>query len=112
MNQQLDFEQSWNQTVQKFESRFGQEVDLQAMLFLIGLNELGQGPRKLNKDQKIDVMHIAVCHLLAPYGYYSYTGLDRDGWPHYERNERLPNLNPIEQEKLMKEAIITYIAEW
>lgn len=111
MNEQ-DFEQRWIASLKKFEEKFDQPLDLQAILFLIGVNELGQGPRKLSKDQKIDIMHIAVCHLLVPYGYYEYTGLDKDGWPHYTRNERLPRLEARAQENLMKEAIINYSEEW
>lgn len=111
MNEQ-DFEQQWSHALRSFEERFEQPIDLQAILFLIGVNELGQGPRRLNKDQKIDVMHIAVCKLLEPYGFYEYTGVDKDGWPHYERTERLPKLSSSEQEKLMKEAVISYIQEW
>lgn len=111
MNEQ-DFEQQWQTAVSRFEQRFDQPMDLQAILFLIGVNELGQGPRRLNKDQKVDVMHVAVCALLEPYGYYEYTGVDKDGWPHFERSERLPKLQPAEQEKLMKEAIINYTQEW
>lgn len=111
MNEQ-DFEQRWRDAVAVLSARFGQPIDLQAALFLIGVNELGQGPRRLNKDQKIDVMHLAVCRLLEPYGYYTYLGTDKDGWPHFDRTERLPKLAPGEQEKLMKEAIISYIQEW
>ncbi|MEZ4720892.1 MAG: hypothetical protein R2813_03325 [Flavobacteriales bacterium] len=107
-----DFEQDWQKALKRYEERFDQPLDLQAILFLIGLNELGQGPRKLKKDEKIDVMHIAVCRLLEPYGYYEYTGQDEDGWPHFVRNEKLPKLAAREQEKLMKEAIITYTSEW
>lgn len=111
MNEQ-DSEQQWLEVERKFELKFGQPLDLQGMLFLIGVNELGHGPRKLNKDQKLDVMHIAVCSLLEPFGYYTYTGRDKEGWPHFERNDRLPKLSPEEQEKLMKEAVINYIREW
>lgn len=111
MNEQ-NFEQRWKAAMSVLAERFGQPIDLQAALFLIGVNELGQGPRRLNKDQKIDVMHLAVCRLLEPYGYYNYLGTDKDGWPHFERTERLPKLMPGEQEKLMKEAIISYIQEW
>lgn len=111
MNEQ-DFEQAWKACVARYESLMNEPIDLQAILFLIGVNELGQGPKKLNKDQKIDVMHIAVCHLLAPYGYYEYTGIDKDGWPHYERQERLPKLAAKDQERLIKEAIINYTKEW
>ena len=111
MNEQ-DFEQAWALAMVKMEERFGQPMDLQATLFLIGVNELGHGPRRLNKDQKIDVMHIAVCALLEPFGYYEYNGKDKDGWPHYTRTERLPKLGSVEQERLMKEAILSYIQGW
>lgn len=98
--------------MEKLENRFNQPIDLQAALFLIGLNELGQGPRKLNKDQKIDVIHIAVCSLLEPFGYYVFEGNDKDGWPHFSRSATLPKLNAQEQERIMKESIINYIQEW
>lgn len=111
MNEQ-DFEHQWQQALKRLESHFEQPIDLQAALFLIGVNELGQGPRRLNKDQKIDVMHIAVCTLLEPFGYYEYTGLDKEGWPHFIRTERLPKLNAAEQERLIKEAMISYIQKW
>ena len=111
MNEQ-DFEHAWEAAMKRAEERFGQPMDLQALLFVIGVNELGQGPRRLNKDQKIDVMHMAVCSLLEPYGYYEFLGKDQDGWPHFERTERLPKLGANEQEKLMKEAVLSYIQEW
>ncbi len=107
-----DFEQGWKEAMEKMEKRFEQPIDLQAALFLIGLNELGQGPRRLNKDQKIDVIHIAVCSLLEPFGYYVFEGKDKDGWPHFTRSETLPKLSAQEQERLMKESIINYIQEW
>ncbi|GAB4382894.1 MAG: hypothetical protein Kow0075_14890 [Salibacteraceae bacterium] len=106
-----EFEQAWADIEDLYFARFGEEFDLQAILLFIGINELGFRPEKLNKDQKIDLMHIAVCRLLEPYGFYQYKGRDQDGWPHYERTEKLPNLNPEEQERLMKEAIISYHAE-
>lgn len=111
MNEQ-DFEQRWQSVKDRLEKQFEQPLDLQAILFLIGINELGHGPRKLSKDQKIDVIHIAVCRLLEPYGYYVFEGVDKDGWPHYSRTEKLPQLKAGDQERLMKEAIITYTEEW
>ena len=111
MNEQ-DFEQRWKEVLARLEAQFEQPLDLQAILFLIGVNELGQGPRRLNKDQKLDVIHIAVCRLLEPYGYYTYEGMDKEGWPHYHRTEKLPQLNSSEQEKLMKEAIVNYTQQW
>ena len=102
------FQIKWNKTVKFLEQRFGQDIDLQAILFLIGLQELGLGYSKLNKNQKLDVMHIAVCALLSQWGYYTFSGHDKDGWPHWQATEKLPHLAPKEQNKLIKEAIVEY----
>lgn len=101
-------ETEFKNVMQGLSAKFGDDIDLQAILFLIGLQELGKGPVKLSKNEKLDVMHIAICTLLAPYGYYEYEGLDQDGWPHWKVNEKLPPLKPGQQQQLMKEAIIEY----
>ncbi|HET6227319.1 MAG TPA: hypothetical protein VFF27_13630 [Bacteroidia bacterium] len=88
--------------------QFGEDIDVQAILFLIGVQELGKGKVKLSKNEKLDIMHIAICTLLTPYGFYEYKGVDEEGWPHWQVNEKLPPLKPLQQETLMKEAIVEY----
>jgi hypothetical protein len=88
--------------------QFGDDIDVQAILFLIGIQELGKGKVKLSKNEKLDIMHIAICTLLSPYGYYEYKGVDEEGWPHWQVNEKLPPLKPMQQEILIKEAIVEY----
>lgn len=36
-------------------------------------------------------MHIAICRLLEPYGYYEFDFRDADGWPHYKVLKELPS---------------------
>ena len=102
--------QDWNKTIEKLEGRFGGGLDLQAILFLVGLQELGQSYQALNKNQKVDVIHIAVCALLSQWGYYEFGGHDEDGWPHWKETEKLPSLNAKQQDLLIKEAIVQYFA--
>jgi len=101
-------ELSFDDVLKQLESRFGSDMDLQAILFLIGVQELGKGKVKLSKNEKLDVMHIAICTLLEPYGYYKFEGLDAEGWPHWTANEKLPPLKPAQQQTLMKQAIVEY----
>jgi hypothetical protein len=103
-----ELESKWEIVVKRVASQFGEELDLQAILFLIGVQELGKGYRKFNKDQKLEVMHIAICTLLEPIGYYKFVGNDEDGFPHWELAEELPALKPGHQMAVMKEAIIDY----
>ncbi len=106
-----EFHLKWAALVCRLEEQFGQDLDYDGIIFLIGIQELGKGKLQLKKDQKLEVMHIAVCKLLSHYNYYQYLGNDEEGWPHYEPTEELPHLSSLQQHKLIKEAIIHYFEE-
>ena len=103
----------WNLLVDKLSQQFadGDTLDLDSVIYLIGVQELGQIHRSFKKDEKVNLMHIAICKLLEPYGYYEFDFVDDDGWPHYKTKAQLPNLKPGEQSVLMKEAIVNYFVE-
>ena len=101
----------FNLVIKNLENKFGDDIDMQGVLFLIGLQELGKGKIKLSKNEKLDVMHVAICSLLAPFGYYEFEGYDQEGWPHWKVNEKLPALKPLAQQNLMKQAIVDYFNE-
>jgi hypothetical protein len=113
MSRDQQLKQRWEQVVEILSNQFsqGEDLDLDAIIYLIGVQELGQVHRKFKKDQKVDLMHIAICRLLEPYGYYEFDYVDRDGWPHYKIREQLPALKAGEQAILMKEAIVNYFIE-
>ena len=69
------------------------------------------GGKPFKKDEKVNLMHIAICRLLEPYGFYEFDFVDKDGWPHYKIKEELPPLKAGEQSVLMKEAIVNYFLE-
>ncbi|HEY0899251.1 MAG TPA: hypothetical protein VGD90_07945 [Sphingobacteriaceae bacterium] len=85
--------------------------DIKVMLFLIGVQELGKGPKKFSKRQKEELMHIANCRLFSEMGFYELEGLDQDGWPHWKLVKPIPNYTLLEQEMLIKSLIISYFEE-
>lgn len=101
----------WKELVKKIELIFGEGIELETIVVLIGMQELGKGYFKPSKDEKLDLLHIATCKLMEPLGYYKYTGKDADGWPHWEALINLPALKPGQQKELMKRAIINYFKE-
>lgn len=113
MSRDLQLKERWEQVERKLSLQFaeGEKLELDAIIYLIGLQELGQIHRKFKKDHKIDLMHIAICRLLEPYGYYEFDYFDEEGWPHYKSLEPLPQLKSGEQTVLMKEAIVQYFVE-
>lgn len=113
MSRDEQLKQRWKIVVEKLSTQFadGDTLDLDAIIYLIGVQELGQLHREYKKDEKINLIHIAVCKLLEPYGYYEFDYFDEQGWPHYLTKEELPHLKPGEQSVLMKEAIVNYFLE-
>ena len=103
----------WDQVVTNCSEQFGdgEILDLEAIIYLIGVQELGQFKKKFKKDDKVNLMHIAICRLLEPFGYYLFSHFDEEGWPHYNIVDALPTLKAGEQSVLMKEAIVQYFLE-
>lgn len=103
----------WEAVVKLLQDKFadGDSLDLDAIIYLIGIQELAQLHRKFKKDEKLNLMHIAICRLLEPYGYYRFEYFDEEGWPHYSIIENLPPLKAGEQSVLMKQAIVHYFLE-
>lgn len=103
----------WDKVQTKLSDQFadGELMELDAIIYLIGVQELGKPHKRYKKDHKIDLMHIAICTLLEPYGYYEFDYYDDDGWPHFKVKEELPTLKAGEQTVLMKEAIVNYFME-
>ncbi|MDT0606488.1 hypothetical protein [Croceitalea rosinachiae] len=113
MSRDIVLKERWGLLVDKLSAKFsdGDPLELDAIIYLVGVQELGQYQRAYKKDEKVNLMHIAICRLLEPYGYYEFDFFDDDGWPHYSIKEELPPLKAGEQTVLMKEAIVNYFVE-
>ncbi|MDK2771321.1 MAG: hypothetical protein KYX68_03700 [Flavobacterium sp.] len=113
MSRDEQLKERWESVVKILSERFadGDELDLDGIIYLIGIQELGKFKQTFQKDEKVNLMHIAICRLLEPYGYYEFEYFDNDGWPHYKVKEQLPTLKAGEQTVLMKEAIVNYFIE-
>jgi hypothetical protein len=101
----------WLQVRDYVNKHFGKRPDLNAILFLIGINELGKIQEVWSKEEKQDLMHVAICTLFMSDGYFVFMGRDEQGWPHFETTEKLPKGKLREQEELLKSKIIDYFAE-
>ncbi len=98
----------WKHMEHWLEERFGKQLSLEGILFLIGVRELGAQPQDFSKEQKVDLMHIAICKLLSLSGYYELTHTDQEGWPHWKLLKPLPHTDIFSQEYLLKEHILSY----
>jgi hypothetical protein len=106
-----DLQQRWWALEAELVERFGKKPDLEAILFLIGLQETGFIREKVSKEQKQDLMHVAVCTVLAQSGYYILEGNDADGWPHFKQVKELPPMPLPEQENFIKDHVLLYFQQ-
>ena len=108
---ELDQATRWKRLENWLQVRFGKIPNLEGILFLIGVRELGSSPREFTKEEKQDLLHIAICRLLSQSGYYELSHLDQDGWPHWKSLRPLPHQDIFSQTHLLKEHILTYFEE-
>ncbi len=108
---ELDHTSRWRILEKKLRDRFGKTLNMEAILFLIGIRELGSNPREFTKEEKLDLMHIAICKLLSQSGYYELDHLDQDGWPHWKLVKPLPHQDMFSQVHLLREHVLTYFEE-
>ena len=105
----IDLDKKWGEVLEKLEKQFDSELSLKGVLYLIGVQELNLGVKSFERHEKLNVLHVAVCKILDPFGYYKFESVDKDGWPHYKELKALKNLSEYDQERLMKKAIIKYL---
>lgn len=108
MKENSDIASQWDEVERMLSQRFGKIPNLETVLFLIGLQELGQTNKRFTKEQKEDLMHIATCTLLSQDGYYQFEKRDEDGWPHFTQIKKMPEMSVEDQELFLKEHIIRY----
>ncbi len=108
----LSLERQWSRLLNELEARIGKRpADLNAVLFLIGVQELGRGLQTFSKEEKQDLMHIAICKVLSLSGFYELEGTDAEGWPHWIIVKKLPHFDLLEQEKLLKMHVVDYFTQ-
>lgn len=107
----LALRKNWKQLTENLKNVFEEEPDLQTVIFLIGVQELGLPKRSFSKEEKTNLMHVATCKLLSYEGYYSFTNTDEDGWPHYEKLKPIPAMTLKEQDIMLKKAALKYFED-
>ena len=103
-------EKKWEDLTSKLEKQFGEEMTLKGVLYLIGMQELNFGIKQFEREEKVNVLHVAICKILSSFGYYKFDRIDNDGWPHYTELKALKHLSEKEQENLIKKAVLEYLS--
>jgi len=62
----LELDKKWAWLLAELDNKLGKKPkDLNGVLFLIGVQELGRGHAHFSKEEKQDLLHIAICKALS-----------------------------------------------
>lgn len=94
---------------QAISKQFDIEPTLESILFLIGIQELGQGFKEFDRDEKMNLINLGTLRVLSEFAYYvKASEPDRDNWPIYQINQSIKLPKGEEQEEIIKQGIIQY----
>lgn len=100
--------EAWHRLLGLLEKRFGKKLKTEAILLMIGLQEMNMRAEELGKQEKMDLMHVGTCTILEAGGYYVRTDADEDGWPRWQMQKALPHMDFLEQGALLRYYIVEY----
>jgi hypothetical protein len=98
----------WENLRRCLKDKFKQDLKLEGMLFLIGIQEIGGKVRRFSKEEKMDLMHVGLCAVLELGGYYKKAYIDQDGWPHWDLVVPIENADLLSQTNFLRYYILQY----
>jgi len=106
----LALQKRWAKLQRWVEHRFGKKADMEGILFLVGIQELGHGfLPDLDKDRKEQIVVEGAYCVLETLGYYERVGMERTGhWIWEQRHELPADLSKEAEEHMLRRAVLRY----
>ena len=104
----MEFNEEWEEFLLKASKHFKVMANYEFLLFVTGIQELGQGYKTYSKQEKMDLIALAQCKLLSMKGFMKEDGQDDEGWPKYIKLKNIEDLSPSQKENLVRKALIEY----
>lgn len=108
---EISIKEKWDKIRILIEKVFNKTPDLSAVLYVIGMRELGKPQTRFTKEEKVQLMHIATCRVLSSSGHYQLKGQNEKDWPVWELVKALPQQELFEQEMYLRHHIVNYFEE-
>jgi len=99
----------WQAHVERLEAQFGRLPDVDAVLFLMGIQSVGRGYEPdLPKERKQSLIMEGSYLAFETFGLYQRMGLEKNGFWLWEKRFDLPKLSIDDQERLLQLGILNY----
>jgi hypothetical protein len=100
--------ENWTDLCEKLGELFGIDVDLNGVLFLVGIRERGLLFQKFSKEEKLNLINLGSCILYQEMGLITLCGKDEDGWPVFHQNALAPLIPEELKLKTLQNCAIRY----
>ncbi len=101
---------NWNELCAWLGEMFNIEVDLNGVLFLVGIREKGLAFQNFTKEEKMNLIHLGSCVLYQEMGLTEQVGIDRDGWPVFVQRTVAPEIPEERKAKTLQDCALRYFA--
>ena len=102
---------TWIELCEKLSEMFGIQVDLNGVLFLVGIRERGLTFRQFTKEEKLNLINMGSCTLYMEMGLTEITGYDVDGWPNFRQKALSPEIPEERKQKTLQDCAIRYFGK-
>jgi hypothetical protein len=101
----------WTNLCDFLGEKFGISVDLNGVLFLVGIRERGLSFQPFSKEEKLSLINLGSCVLYQEMGLTEQTGIDQDGWPIFTQKSLAPVIPEQRKHKVLQDCALRYFAK-
>lgn len=99
---------NWDELCNFLSDKFGNEVDLSVVLFLVGVRERGLCFQEFSKEEKLNLINFGGCVLFKEMGLVEEKGVDSEGWPVFKQKSVVFSITEERKNKILQECAINY----
>lgn len=100
--------ENWDELCDYLADKFGIEVDLNVVLFLVGVRERGLIFQQFTKEEKLSLINLGSCVLFKEMGLVEERGIDSDGWPVFRQKSVVSGISEARKKKTLQECAVCY----
>lgn len=99
---------NWNDLCEHLSDQFDIDVDLNGVLFLVGIRERGLTIQPFSKEEKLSLINLGSCTLYQEMGLIEKTGTDEQGWPIFAQKTLAPVIPEERKIKVLQDCAVRY----
>jgi hypothetical protein len=99
---------NWTDLCCHLGKQFDIDVDLNGVLFLVGIRERGLTFQPYSKEEKLNLINLGSCTLYQEMGLTESSGKDEEGWPIFKQKALAPVIPEERKHKVLQDCALRY----